>query len=102
MTARPNPADLLPRLMAEFGYPRPGAELLAQKLVGMSDTVWRAFWAWWETGVLPDLAIEGYTVQRLLAEHNMKLIAAFLTLDYLCREPEKARASLRKGHDRVR
>ena len=42
------------------------------------------------------------TIQRLIEQHNMKPIAAFLTLDWLSREPEAAIASLKCGYDRVR
>jgi len=97
--------SLIPRLVAEFGYPQAGAQLVADKLADASPDIQDAFMRWWTTGRLPDpenLEIEGYTVQRLMEEHGMKPVAAFLTLDWLRREPEKARASLKKGHDWVR
>jgi len=43
--------------------------------------------------------IEGYSMNRLLTEHNMTPIAAFLTLDWLMREPAIALASLNKGRE---
>ena len=92
---------LVPRLIAEFGYPAEGARIVAEKIAACGPQVRAAFAMWWQTGELTDLEIEGYTVERLMAEHNMKPIAAFLTLDWLGREPEKARASLRRGHDRI-
>ena len=93
--------EVVRRLTEEYGYPPEGARMVADKLMGCSPQVWAAFGVWWESGDVGDLEIEGYTVQRLAAEHGMKPIAAFLTLDWLVREPQRALTSLRRGHDRV-
>lgn len=95
-------SELLPRLTTEFNYPEKGARIVANKLVVCTPQVKAAFMQWWQGGELPDLQIEGYTVQWLIEQHNMKPIAAFLTLDWLSREPEAAIASLKRGHDHVR
>ena len=61
-----------------------------------------AFLQWWQTGVLDrTLEIAGYTLTRLIHGHAMSPIAAFLTLDWLDREPENAKASLGRGHDQI-
>ncbi len=93
--------SFIPRLISEFGYPEAGAQLVADRLAGCSPQIQTAFLEWWKTGRLLELEIEGYTVQRLTTQHHMKPIAAFLTLDWLGREPQKALASLAKGHDEV-
>ncbi len=98
---RPEPAELVPRLMAEFGYPRAGAELVAQKLTHATEIVWHAFLSWWQTGTLPELDVADYSLSQLMREHGMNPIAALLTLDWLAREPEAAKRSLHKGHDQV-
>lgn len=92
---------LLTRLTKEFSYPESGARIVAERLVACAPQVKNAFGIWWQTGELMDLQVEGFTAQRLVEEHGMKPIAAFLTLDWLVREPEKARASLSRGHDQV-
>jgi len=99
---RPAALTLVPRLRSEFGYPRAGAELVAGKLVKSSEAIWAAFWTYWQTGELPALEVEGYTIDGLVQQHSMKPIAALLTLDWLTREPERAKESLVKGHDWVR
>ena len=91
--------ELIPRLVAEFGYPPKGAQLVAQKLVNCTPQIKDAFEKFWQNGEMPLFEVEGYTFSRLADEHGMKPMAAFLTLDWLIREPKRAKASLRKGHD---
>lgn len=87
------------RLSAEYGYPPKGAALVAAKLVRLAPPIAAAFETWRQTGALPDITVAGYSFQTLLREHGMQPIAAFLTLDWLARDPAAASASLRKGHD---
>ena len=93
---------LIPRLIEEFGYPPEGAKLVASDLTACGEPVASAFADWWETGTMPSVEVEGYTVPRLLREQAMHPVAAFLALDWLRREPAKARRVLHKGHDAVR
>ena len=46
---------------------------------------------------LPQIIIEGYSYKTLVENYGMKPIGAFLTLDWLIREPQKALTSLKKG-----
>jgi hypothetical protein len=95
-------AELMPRLLSDFRYPQPGAQLIASKLIACDLSIQKAFWEWWQSGVIPlKLEVAGFSMERLIREHEMKPIAAFLTLDWLLREPEKAKKSLQKGHDQV-
>jgi hypothetical protein len=93
--------ELIPRLISEFGYPPNGAKLVADKLMNSSPEIQESFVQFWETGEVSLLTVEGYSVSSLGEEHGMNPIAGFLTLDWLIREPEKAKASLRRGHDIV-
>ncbi len=92
---------LLQRLISEFNYPEKGAHLISEKIINCQPEIKAAFNRWWQSGQLTSFAIEGYTVQRLQDEHGMNAIAAFLTLDWLLREPEAALASLGRGHDKI-
>jgi len=94
-------SSLVARLMAEHGYPARGAELIAEQVLVATPAVRQAFAHWWETGDLPELSVEGYTAQRLIAEHGMNPVAAILTLDWIARDPTNAMAAVRRGHDRV-
>ncbi len=89
------------RLMQEYGYPAKGADLIVQQLTQLDHRLRDPFTRWWETGAEPAIEVEGYTLERLIIEQGMNPVASFLTLDWLLRDPGKAKASLRKGHDQV-
>lgn len=46
-----------------------------------------------------EIILLGYSVEILKKDHGMNEIAAYLTLDWIIREPEEALQSLKKGHD---
>ena len=96
-----NENEIITRLISQYGYPQNGAEIIAKKLIDSSPQVQQVFNVFWESGEIPVLEVEGYTVSRLSEEHGMKPIAALLTLDWLIRDPDHAKRSLKKGHDRV-
>lgn len=90
------------RLQEEFGYPEHGAEVVARKIIALGSPVQEAFQEWWSCGAEPDLEVHGYTVQRLRDEQGLSTIAAFLTLDWLRREPDRALDVVKRGPERVR
>lgn len=96
-----NANELIPRLISEFGYPPNGAQMIAEKLINCTPQIQVAFTIFWEKGEFPNMEVEDYTFVGLVSEHGMKPIAALLTLDWLIREPEKAKESLKKGNDFV-
>lgn len=49
----------------------------------------------------PEINLLGYTVETLKINHGMNEIAAYLTLDWILKEPDQALHSLEKGHDKV-
>jgi len=50
---------------------------------------------------LDEINLLGYTVKILKNQHHMNEVAAYLTLDWILREPQKALQSLEKGHDMI-
>jgi hypothetical protein len=96
------PEELIPRLIDEFGYPEKGAKLVVGKLNTCNPAIQQAFWEWWQSGLVSEeFLVADYSMERLMREHAMKPIAAFLTLDWLLREPDVAAQSLKRGHDHV-
>ena len=95
------PEQIMRRLMAEFGYSEDRARMVAWDLTVAVPPVRDAFLQWWTAGVIPDLEIEGYSLQRLIDDHSLQPIGAFLTLDWLATEPHEARRALTEGYDVV-
>ncbi len=93
--------EIIQRLTGELGYPESGAYVVAEKLLALAPEVNAGFECWWRTGEIQPLEVEGYTIEKLMTKHSLKPIAAFLTLDWLVREPEKAKAAVERGHDRI-
>lgn len=94
--------EIRQRLQEEFGYPPQGAKVVATKLSVLVSPICEAFSEWWYSGAIPALEVQGYTVQRLADEQGLTPIAAFLTLDWLQREPDKALPIVKRGPERVR
>ena len=94
--------DIVNRLIVEFDYPEYGAVIAARKLLHLQGSIRLLFIDWWFQGKKPSLDVEGYTFESLTESYKMNPIAAFLTLDWLIREPERAKGSLRRGHDILR
>ena len=94
------PDELIPRLVAEFGYTEKNAEEIARNILECTPIVQEAFEKWWRgEGLDPLLEAKGYTLKRLIEEHGFTPIAAFLDMDWLIREPEIAAKPLSRGYD---
>jgi hypothetical protein len=94
--------DLVPRLVEELDYPPDGARYIAERLEASDPRVRATFWRWWQGGGVDDeLRIEGYTAARLVAEKGLNPLAAFVTVDWLCRDPELAAATIEAGYDTI-
>lgn len=93
--------ELITRLVGELEFSQNSAWSTADELLNLHNTLQAEFLQWWHTGKLPEVVVEGYTVASLMTEYQMQPIAAILTLDWLIREPEDAKASLAYGYDEV-
>src|SRR5258707_7292228 len=96
-----NRARIAQRLVDEFEYPEIGALLVADRLAAVTGSLADQFAEWWRNGTSPDLSVQGYTFGSLTERGGMNPIAAFLTLDWLERDPQRATTSLRRGRDRI-
>lgn len=85
------------RILKEEGYPDFILEKTANKVEALSPEIATKFGEFCVHGILPKIEIEGYGYKRLVEEFGMKPVGAFITLDWLTREPEKAKDALRKG-----
>lgn len=89
-----NEEQVRERLITEFGYPPEQAGITAEKLLHLESGLQTDFEEWWETGRLPETEVEGFTVKRLMEQRELNPVAAFLSLDWLLREPKIAKETL--------
>lgn len=89
--------NLLVQLLIKEKYPDYLIGQTVAKLNVLHPTVNAAFSEWLLNGTIPDLTIEEYSYTILVNDFGMKPVGAFLTLDWLVKEPEDARMALKKG-----
>ena len=78
-------------------YPASMLEQTADKIEHMDDCLKTAFEEWLDKGIIPTIDIEGWNYETLIKKFHMKPAAAYLALDWLIREPEKASKALKRG-----
>jgi hypothetical protein len=94
------PDEIMPKLIADFGYTEKNAQRVALNLEACTPVIQEAFEKWWRgEGLDPHLEVKGFTLKRLIEEYGFEPIAAFLDMDWLIREPEKASQVLFEGYD---
>jgi len=84
-------------ILKEQGYPTFMLEKTADKVENLSQPLKESFSLWVESGIEPSLSIKGYSYSILIEKIKMKPVGAFITLDWIMREPEKAIESINKG-----
>lgn len=89
--------DKIIELLNNQGYPAFMLDKTADKVENLSPILQEAFDCWVRCGIEPSFSIKGYSYSLLVEKFDMKPIGAFLTLDWLIREPEKALENLNKG-----
>lgn len=86
------------KILIERGYPENAAMVVAGKLSNLSGLLKDAAQTWLNTGSEPVVASHGYSTKSLMERHpGMTYPAALLTVDWLERDPEKAKTIIEKG-----
>ena len=82
-------------MVNDFDCKESQADGIVEKISKLAPDIYAAFEAWFNTGVVKEIEVEGYTVASLRRlKKNMNIIGAYLTLDWLRREPERAKSAL--------
>ena len=90
--------DNLKDILIERGYPEKAAIVTAQNLLKLTGRFASALQNWVDTKDTPKVESHGYTSDGLLKRFKgMTYPAALLTLDWLDREPEKAKSAIERG-----
>lgn len=78
-------------------YPDYMLEQTADKVERMDERIKAAFEEWVDSNFIPTIEIEGWSYNKLVEKFKMRPVAAFLALDWLTRDPEKASKALKRG-----
>lgn len=83
--------------LTNLGYTQLQAQYVSDRLAQVDTDIKNAAMEWLEDGTQPDLAAEGWSVERLEAEFGMNVIAALLTIDWLRKDAAAALAAIKDG-----
>lgn len=83
--------------LVENGYSEKSANLVLNELAQLSAPLNDYLVEWIETGTCKDYAVDGFSIFDFQKNRKMKYPAALLTMDWLIKEPEKAKESLKRG-----
>ena len=72
-------------------------EQTADKVERMDERIKNVFEDWVENSTIPTLEIEGWNYNSLISKFKMRPVAAFLALDRLMRDTEKASKAIKRG-----
>lgn len=87
----------LRQLLLDNGYPSHMIEKTVEKIEHFQPKIRELFNNWVSSGVEPNIEIQGYSFSQLRRDYGMKAIGAFITLDWLIRDPGSATRSLKRG-----
>ena len=76
-------------------------EEIITKINKMDKDIYDALLKFLETGEHQEISSGSYSLSELMRSHSMNALGAYLTLDWLRKDPENAEKSLNKGHDNV-
>lgn len=82
------------KYLLENGHTKREAEMVIAQLRKLDTPIKKLFITWFQTGNYPCESIEDTTVRELVECAKMTPVNAFLTLDWLKREPVLAKAAL--------
>lgn len=89
--------SVIKEILAKEGYPDFMIESTVEKIGNFAPDIASAFAEWLDKGIEPNLEVEGFSYAMLMQTYEMKPTGAFITLDWLYREPERAKKALKRG-----
>lgn len=86
------------QILIDRGYNERNATLVAQELTRLATPLQPLITKWLDDEQrLEDFEAEGYSISGLMQKRGMTYPAALLTIDWLLKEPEEAKLSLKRG-----
>ena len=89
--------SLIKKELQSEGYPEFMIDRTINKINTFSGTISEAFNDWMSNGKEPSIVVEDYSYTELIEKYSMTSIGAFITLDWLVKDPEKAKKALTEG-----
>ena len=83
--------------LIENGYSEKSANIILEDLLHLSSPLDKYLMEWIDNGNCKDFVYDGYSVQDFQKKRGMKYPAALLTMDWLIKEPERTKESLKRG-----
>lgn len=90
---------LLNYLTDNLGYSETRAKRTISALRKIDSCILEAFLKWFYTAKFPEEALYGINVKALCDKRSLDPVTAFLTVDWVAREPQAAKKALSTGHD---
>lgn len=84
-----------------YGISKNNSKKIIKAIRKMDPELKKAFGKWYINGMIPKGYVEGITFDMLVNSFHMNEINAFLTLDWLKREPVEATAALGSAIDMI-
>lgn len=89
--------EQIKQILMKRGYNEKQAIVASKELLGLDERLKGAFSLWMDKDKEIDFTIEGVCLSNLKAKFKMTYPAALLTMDWVIKEPEKAKNALIKG-----
>ncbi len=86
------------QLLMERGYTEHNAQLVAKEITNLHKELIPLWQIWVTNGTCSDYEQDGYSIKGLMKKLSMQFPAALLTIDWLIKEPEKAKVALKRQH----
>lgn len=92
-----NNISLIKKELLSEGFPEFMIDRTITKINNFSGALLDAFNDWMSSGKEPSIVVEDYSYTELIEKYSMTSIGAFITLDWLVKDPEKAKKALTEG-----
>lgn len=83
--------------LLERGYKPQQAKSVSVSLLKIDDSLKPLLNDWLTSAKETDYEVEGYKITLLMQKYKLFYPAALLTLDWLLRDPEKAKSAINRG-----
>jgi len=85
------------RCLLNKGYNTEDADRLSKYLMKIDSRLVSALNEWLNSDRITDIVVEGFSSTSLMQKYHLEYPGVLLTLDWLYREPEKAKSAIEKG-----